>query len=163
MLLLLLLVAGSHGQDLLTPVDAVPTEELNLRNEKSEPSTSDSESEEPREGKAIAQPLPAVPGAIFRDSPVVHPVPHDGPVPVVGGAPPPPAPPIFHDSPVVHPVPPPPPPPAPEPVYTDRKCRIEQIELLAEVSMTSKPSTWLFSACIYSPSGKLADQLLSED
>jgi hypothetical protein len=26
------------------------------------------------------------------------------------------------------------PPPAPEPVYTDRKCRIEQIELLAEVS-----------------------------
>ena len=90
MLLLLLLVAGSHGQDLLTPVDAVPTEELNLRNDKSEPSTSDSESEEPREGKAIAQPLPAVPGAIFRDSPVVHPVPHDGPVPVVGGAPPPP-------------------------------------------------------------------------
>ena len=155
MLLLLLLIGGSYGQDLLTPVEAVPTpdapEELNLRNDTPEPSDSDSESEEPREGKSIASPIPPplahpppVPGAIFRDSPVVHPVPHDAPLaagppppPLAGGPPPPPAAPIFHDSPVVHPAPPPPPPPAPEPVYTDRKCRIEQIELLAEVSKVS--------------------------
>ena len=148
MLLLLLLIGGSYGQDLLTPVEAVPTpgapEELNLRNDTPEPLDSDSESEEPREGKSIASPIPPplahpppVPGAIFRDSPLVHPVPLAAgppPPPLAGGPPPPPAPPIFHDSPVVHPAPPPPPPPAPEPVYTDRKCRIEQIELLAEVS-----------------------------
>ena len=134
MLLLLLLIGGTYGQDLLTPVEAVPTpgapEELNLRNETPEPSDSDSKSEEPREGKSIASPIPPplahpppVPGAIFRDSPVVHPVPHGAgppPPPLAGGPPPPPAPPIFHDSPVVHPAPPPPPPPGPEPVYTDR-------------------------------------------
>ena len=142
MLLLLLLIGGSYGQDLLTPVEAVPTPgapgELNLRNDTPEPL--DAESGESREGKSIASPIipslahpPPVPGAIFRDSPVVHPVPHAGPPPpllAAGGPPPPPAPPIFHDSPVLHPAPPPP----PEPVYTDRKCRIEQIELLAEVS-----------------------------
>jgi len=154
MLLLLLLIGGSYGQDLLTPVEAVPTpaapDQLNLRNDTPEPLDSDSESEEPREGKSIASPIPPplahpppFPGAIFRDSPVVHPaLPHDAllaagppPPPLAGGPPPPPAPPIFHDSPVVHPAPPPPPPPAPEPVYTDRKCRIEQIELLAEVCL----------------------------
>jgi len=143
MLLLLLLIGGSYGQDLLTPVEAVPTpgapEELNLRNDTPEPL--DAESGESREGKSIASPIipslahpPPVPGAIFRDSPVVHPVPHAGPPPpllAAGGPPPPPAPPIFHDSPVLHPAPPPP----PEPVYTDRKCRIEQIELLAEVCL----------------------------
>jgi len=141
MMLLLLLIGGSYGQDLLTPVEAVPTpgapEELNLRNETPEPSDFDSESEEPREGKSIASPVPAVPlpGAIFRDSPVVPLAGGPPPPPLAGVPPPPPAPPIFHDSPVVHPAPPPLPPPAPEPVYTDRKCRIEQIELLAEVCL----------------------------
>ena len=76
------------------------------------------ESGEPREGKQIPfRPEAAVPhppahlvagipqAAIFRDSPVVH----------VEALPHPPA----------HHV---------EPVYTDRKCRIEQVELVAEVS-----------------------------
>merc|ERR1712018_710085 len=116
MLLLLLLIGGSYGQDLLTPVEAVPTpgapEELNLRNETPESSDFDSESEEPREGKSIASPVPAVPlpGAIFRDSPVVPLAGGPPPPPLAGVPPPPPAAPIFHDSPVVHPAPPPPPP-----------------------------------------------------
>merc|ERR1719397_1020040 len=141
MLLLLLLIGGSYGQDLLTPVEAVPTpgapEELNLRNDTPEPLDSDSESEEPREGKSIASPIPPplahpppVPGAIFRDSPVVHPaVPHGAPL--AAGPPPPPPPPGA----------PPPPPPLLPPRYstTPLSCTLHHLRPHLQLPSPSTP------------------------
>jgi len=91
----------------------------------------------PLPGDAPLHPHP-VPG----DAPLhPHPVPA-GPGPAIGAPLPQPAPLTFHDSPP-HPPHPPHPVPHPEapvpvahveePVYTDQKCRIEQVDLVAEV------------------------------
>ena len=124
MVALLLLVVGlCAAQDSLAPVEAVPldTEALEMSDFKDQ--DMDAESEE-RTGKsadpAIGFPVPAT-----------GPPPPGPPPPLVAGSP------VFHDSPVVHPLPVPhhAPHPHPEPVYTDRKCRVEQVVLEAEVLM----------------------------
>merc|ERR1712098_634349 len=150
MLPLIVLTCGlSYAQVTLEPVDAVPSiippigdtqpelARLTVGVPPPPPVNEPLLHPHPDPGDAPLHPHP-LPG----DAPLhPHPVPV-GPGPAIGAPLPQPAPPTFKDSPPhpAHPLHPVPHPEAPipvdnveEPVYTDQKCRIEQVDLVAEV------------------------------